>query len=190
MPATNYYCNVDQGFNFYPDAQDYIGHIAALKVAGKEIKADLEVTNPEDITGDNVKVAGIMSGINWEGGIADPIDISCQVSITNKQELMILQHSDLSDTTVEFQFKVFEYDPIKKKYFPAFNTDDKDLKGLISKSGSELHLSIDQDQSTEVMNPLNFALSLGVMPKEEKQDIHMAVSVDGKFVKAWGIKVG
>ncbi|MBU1341549.1 MAG: hypothetical protein KKE44_12075 [Proteobacteria bacterium] len=190
MPSTSYYCSVSQGFNFYPDAQEIVGHIAKLKVAGKELKADLEVTTPEDITGDNVKVVGIMSGISWDGGMADPIEFQCQVSVKNKQELMVLQHSDLSDTSVEFQFKVFEYDPVKKKYFPAFHTDDTDLKGLVAKSGSDLHLNIDMDESGEVANPINFALSLGVMPEDEKQDIHMAASVDGKFVKAWGIKVG
>lgn len=190
MPASNYYCNVDQGFNFYPDAQDTIGHITKLKVAGKEIKADLAVTNPEDITGDNVKVAGVMSGIDWEGGMADPIIFSCQVSVTNKQELTVLQHSDLSDTSVEFQFMVFQYDPVKKKYFQAFHSNDTDLKGLVAKSGGDLHLGIDQDQSTEVMNPINFTLSLGVMPEDEKMDVHIAVSVDGKFVKNWGVTVG
>ena len=189
MPASNYSCSVNQGFNFYPDAHDYVGHIAKLKIGEKEFAVDLEVSNPEDIKGDGVKVVGVMSDINWEGGIVDPIDFSCQVSVTNKQDLMLLQHSDLSDTTVEFQFKVFEYDPVKKKYFPSFHTGDADVKGLIAKSGSELSLNIDADQSTEVMNPINFALSIGIMPKEEKQDIHMAVSVDGKFVKAWGVTV-
>jgi hypothetical protein len=190
MASTNLNCDVYQAFNFQPDIQNSIGHIAKLKVAGKELKADMEVTNPEDIKGDNVKVVGVMSGISWEGGIADPISFSCQVSVTNKQELMVLQHSDLSSTEVEFQFKVFEYDPVKKQYFPSFHTDDADLKGLIEKSGGDLNLNIAQDQSTEVMQPLNFEFFLGVMPKEEKQDVKMAVSVDGKFAKAWGVKVG
>ena len=190
MAAVNYYCSVDQGFNFYPDAQELVGHIAKLKIAGKELKADLAVTTPEAITGDNVKVVGVMSGINWEGGMADQIMFTCQVSVTNKQELMVLQHSDLSDTTVEFQFKVFEYDPVKKKFFPAFHTNDVALKGLVAKSGGDLALNIDPDQSTEVMNPINFSLSLGVMPEDEQQDVHLAASVDGKFVKAWGVTVG
>lgn len=189
MAELTYSCSVNQGFNFHPDAQEYVGHLTKLKVGGKEMKADLAVTTPEDITGDNVKVVGVMSSIYWGGGMAEPIEMTAQVSVTNKQELMLLQHSDLSDTSVEFQFIIFAYDQKKKKFYQALHCNDTDLKGLIFKSGSELHLAIDADQSMEVENPPNFYFSLGVMPKEEEQSVHLAVSVDGKFVKQWGIKV-
>ncbi len=190
MAATSYYCSVDQGFNFRPDAQDYVGHLTKLKVAGKEISADLEVTNPEEITGDNVKVVGVMSQIDWAGGIAEPINIECQVSIKNKQTIALLQDSDLSDTSVEFQFKIYEYDPAKKKYFMCLHSNDTDLKGLIAKEGSSLDMHVDLDASGEVVNPINFTFSIGIMPADEKQDIHKAVSVDGKYVQAWGVAVG
>ncbi len=190
MADTSFFCSVDQGFNFYPDAQDNVGHLIKMKVAGKDLSADLEVTNPEDITGDNVKVVGVMSSIEWEGGIADAIHIDAQISVTNKQEIAILQDSDLSDTSVEFQFAVYEYDPKKKKYFAAFHSNDTDLKGLIEKNGSELSLRVEREASTEVMNPINFAFSIGIMPEDTKQDLHKAVSVDGKYVQAWGVTVG
>lgn len=118
MSELSFSCSVHQGFNFYPDAQDYVGHLTKLKVAGKDIKADLEVTTPEDIKGDNVKVVGVMSSIFWDGGIAAPVELSAQVSVTNKQEIMLLTHSDLSDTSVEFQFKIFAYDQTKKNIIP------------------------------------------------------------------------
>ncbi len=190
MAATNYYCNVGQGYNFYPDSQDVVGHLTKMKVAGKELKADMAVTNPEDIKGDNVKVVGVMSGINWEGGMADAVNIGCQVSVTNKQDLTLLQHSELSDTTVEFQFIVYEYDPNKKKFFQSFHSKETTMKGLIQKSGSNLSLDVAMDQSTEVVNPINFAFNIGIMPEDEAQQIHLAASVDGKFVKAWGVAVG
>ncbi|GEM_PF-664861 len=190
MAATNYYCSVDQGFNFRPDAQDYVGHLTKLKVAGKELSADLQVTNPEEITGDNVKVVGVMSQIEWEGGIAEAIHIDCQISTKNKQSIALLQDSDLSDTSVEFQFKVYEYDPEKKKYFMALHSNDTDLKGLIAKNGTSLDMHVELDASSEVANPLNFALSIGIMPVDEQQDIHKAVSVDGKYVQSWGVTVG
>jgi len=190
MAATNYYCSVDQGFNFRPDAQDYVGHLTTITVAGKEISADLEVTNPEDITGDNVKVAGVMAQLEWAGGIAEPIHIDCQVSIKNKQTIALLQDSDLSDTSVKFQFKIYEYDPAQKKYFMALHSNDTDLEGLIAKNGTDLDMHVELDASAEVGSPINFAFSIGIMPADKKQDIHKAVSVDGKYVQNWGVTVG
>jgi hypothetical protein len=190
MAELSYDCSVSQGFNFEKDAQILVGHINKLKVSDKEMAGDLAVTNPENIKGDKVKVVGVVGSIYWAGGHADPVQLSCQVSTANKTTLAILGHVELSDTTVEIAFTIYDYDPDKKKYYQCFHTDGAVVKGLIQKSGGELQMAIDGDAGGEVVSPLNFELNLGVMPEDLEQDLKVALSVDDKLAKKWGVTVG
>jgi hypothetical protein len=189
MAELSFSCDVSQGFNFQKDAQAIVGHINKLKISNKQLAADIAVTDPENLPGDKVKVVGVVSDIYWEGGYADPIQFACQVANPNKKELSVLTHSELSDTTVEVAFTIYNYDPEEKKYFKCFHTDGAVLKGLVLKSGAELSIAIEAEANMEVVSPLNFGLSLGVMPEEVEQDTHMAVSVSAKLVKRWGVSV-
>jgi len=189
MAEISFSCDVSQGFNFQKDAQDKVGHINTIKIGDKDLAVDMTVTNPEELAGDKVKVIGVVSDIFWNGGYADPIQFSCQVSNANKKELSVLTHSDLSNTTIEFKFTVYDYDPEKKKYFKTFHSGDNVLKGLIEKQGGELSITIDNDASPEVESPLNYAMSLGVMPEDTEQETHLAFSVDANMVKRWGVTV-
>ncbi len=189
MAETSFSCDVSQGFNFQKDAQDIVGHISKLKIGGKDMDVDLAVTNPEKLSGDKIKVVGVVSDIYWEGGFAQPIQFSCQVSNANKKTLAILTNSEMSDTSVEFAFEIYDYDPDKKQYYKAFHTEGKALKGLVEKSGGSLSIGISTDQSMEVMSPNNFTLTLGVMPEDTEQETHLAFSVSDKLVKRWGVTV-
>lgn len=189
MAETSFSCDVSQGFNFKKDAQDIVGHISKLKIGDKDMEVDLGVTNPEDLAGDKIKVVGVASDIYWEGGFAEPIQFTCQVSNANKKTLAILTNTEMSNTTVEFAFEIYDYDPDEKKYYKAFHTDGKAIKGLVQKSGGSLSIAISTDQSTEVMSPNNFTLSLGVMPEDTEQETHLAFSVSDKVVKRWGVTV-
>jgi len=192
MASISLACDVTQGFNFQKDAQCLIGHITSLKIGGGEeggFKNDLTVTKPTDITGEKVKVVGVISNIYWEGGHSDPIMFDCRVSTDNKQEGLILQHKDLSNTSVEFSYVIYDYDPKEKKFYPSFHTNETDLNGLVAKSGGELDLAIDMDQASDVVSPKNYSLILGVMPTEEEQAVHVAVGDGLNFVKKWGVTV-
>ncbi|WP_185236183.1 hypothetical protein [Teredinibacter franksiae] len=190
MASTSFSCSVNQGFNFEKDSQEVVGHLTSLKIGGKEFAKDIEVMDPTAIKDNTkIKVVGVLSGIFWNGGYADPLSFNCQVSTTNKQDSVVLQHSDLSDTNVEYGYVVYDYDPVEKVYYKAFHNDTTDLKGLVEKSGGELSLGIEMDQSLEVVSPKNYGLYVGIMPQEEAQTIHYGVSNTGKFTKAWGVTV-
>jgi hypothetical protein len=188
MAVSQYSCSVRQGFNFEKDAQILVGHIVYLKIGDSELKADLNVTDPEDVS-KTIKVVGVTSSIFWQGGYADPVQFSCQVSTDNKNTMATLQHKSMSNTEVLFKFTTYDYDPKAKKYFKCFHSGDDQLKGLIQKSGGELAMQIDMDQSMEVVSPKNYAFSLGVMPQDSQQAIQLAVSTDAKFAKQWGVSV-
>jgi hypothetical protein len=96
----------------------------------------------------------------------------------------------MSDTTAQFDFTIYDYDPDEKKYYKAFHTNAVLLKGLVEKAGGRLSIEIDSQQSEEVISPKNFTLNLGIMPEDLKQETHMAMSVTDKLVKEWGVTVG
>lgn len=188
MAESSFNCDVRQGFNFEKDSQVTIGHINYLKIGDKEMKSDFTVTDPEDVT-KTIKIFGIASAIYWQGGYADPVQLSCQVSVDNKNQIATLLHKAMSNTEVELQFTIYDYDPKQKKYYQCFHTNAVKLKCLVHKSGGELAMALDMDASSEVVSPKNHRFSLGSMPQDVQQEIHLAVSVSDKFVKQFGIEV-
>ena len=184
--ASSYSCSVSQGFNFEKDSQVTVGHINYLKIGDTVMASDLNVTNPLEMT-KLVKVFGIVSSIYWKGGYADPVEFSAQVSVPNKNKLATLQHKSMANTEVEVQFTIYDYDPKAKRYYKCFHSNDVKLKGLVLKSGGELAMNIAMDQSSEVVSPKNHTFSLGVMPQDMSQQIHLAVAMSSKFVKQWGV---
>ncbi len=189
MAELSFNCSVSQGFNFQKDAQELVGHIVSLKIGDTQLDADLAVSDPTNPT-QTVKVVGVVSHIYWNGGYADPIQFSCQISNSNKVKVATLVHKDLTNTEVLFKFDIYDYDPKEKKYYKCFHTDGNDLYGLVQKSGGDLIMEIDMEQSMEIVSPKNFTFTLGVMPQEKEMDLHIATSVSDKFVKRWGVAVG
>ncbi|MCK5797001.1 MAG: hypothetical protein KAI47_07460 [Deltaproteobacteria bacterium] len=188
MAESSFNPSVRQGFNFEKDSQDMVGHINSLKIGDKEMKSDFSVTDPEDVAA-LIKVFGVMSNIYWLGGYADPVQFGCNVSTDNKNFISTLLHKSMSNTEVELEFTVYDYDPREKKYYKCFHTNAVKLKCLVEKSGGELSINIDADQAMEVVSPKNFSFALGSMPQDVAQEIHLAVSLSDKFVKKFGIEV-
>jgi len=188
MAESSFSCSVSQGFNFQKDSQEVVGHINYLKIGDTELKADIGVTDPEDIS-KTVKVVGVASSIYWNGGYADPLQFSCQVATDNKNLLAALQHKSLANTEVLLEFCIYDYDPKAKKFFKCLHTNDERLQCLVMKSGGQLEMQIDMDQSMEIVSPKNYTFNLGAMPQDVDMAIHLAVSCDGKFAKKFGVPV-
>lgn len=183
-------CSVFNGFNFRKDLQETIGHVTKLKIGDKELKADFTEGIKDPETESDVKTVGVMSSFYWEGGYAQPLELSFQISITNKNEVATLLHTELKNIAVEVAFEVFEYDPEKKKFFKSIHTNDQALKALLQVQGSERQLYLADEQGAEVEQPLNYQVQIGVVPEEQVQEIHVAVATDHKFVKPWGVGRG
>ncbi len=189
MASSDYSCSVTQGFNFQKDSQSKVGHLVSLKIGDTTLVSDLSVTNPEDNT-QKIKVFGVLSAISWNGGYGDELYFNCNVSTDNKNTLSTMVHTTLSNTDIEYEFVVYDYDQQKKMYYKCFHSGDAKLKGLISKSGDALNMAMSSEAAYEVQSPMNYDFSLGVAPRDEEMAIHMAVSVDGKFAKQYGIAQG
>jgi hypothetical protein len=181
-------CSVQQGFNFAKDEQVLVGYITYLKIADTELAADLNVPNPTNPT-KMQKVVAVVSNVFWGGGYAEPLQFAARIGTDNKNIVSTLTHKSLANTEVEISFSIYDYDPKEKKYFACFHSNNIKLKGLVYKTGGELALQVDMDQSMEVQSPRNYALSIGIMPQDIAQEIFMAFSVSDKLVKKWGVAV-
>ncbi len=197
MASSYYACSVRQGFNFEKDQQYLVGHLVSMTIGTVALAADETLTIPTaafaaggntDVTAGTAVVA-VISSISWEGGYADPLHISCQLSNENQKKVSVMLHTNLLDNTVVFQFNIYAYDAIAKVYYLAFHSNATDLNGLIYKQGGNLDLSMDPLPSHEVVSPMNFEMRIGIMPKPSAQVLNFAVSNTDKFVKTWGVTV-
>lgn len=191
MAEISFDCDVMQGYNFSPDVQTHMGHLLSMQITEDDknaLQVDTKVEEP--LKNEMVDVAGVISSIYWGGLKTDPIQITCQVSTQNKNIVQTLVHSTLKNTNVEFQFVIYEYDPQAKVYFECFHSGGEDLKGLVEKLSGDLILTIDPEQSTEVMSPQNFTFTISIMPDDEAEmAVQYAISEDKKWAKPWGIMI-
>jgi hypothetical protein len=164
-----------------------LGHLKVLTIGQESIEANMEVICPE--TNDKVNVVGIISDISWDGGDAHPISITCQISNTNKVLITGLTGETLHDTSVDFDFDIYRYDPApdQRKFYKCFHCNDEGVKGRLVKSGGKLQVSIAQEASHEVESPLNFTLDFAVNPEEIEQVLHVAHAVGANKTSRWGV---
>ena len=189
MPEFRKITDVYQGFNFKKDKQTTVGFITKLNLGTTTLTPDQtckDPTNPDQ----DVKVVAVLSDVLWETGVTDGVYFSGQVSVTNRQSIAQLAYLSLADVSSLFQFSIYEYDPLAKKYFRCFHAGDTDLKGILEKRGDELNLSVADAASTEVQSPENYAFNVGIKPQPIKQGLQLAVGDTKKFSKLWGLQVG
>jgi hypothetical protein len=188
MAESSYPCRIDQAFNFEKDQQKLVGHLVSIKIGTVQLAADIELTTPLDSAAASakVKVVGPISHIYWHGGYNEAIQINVNVGIANKTEVAVLTHTNLANTETLFKFKIYEFDPVAKKYFEAFHSGDVEMKGFIEKKGGDLDLRIATENDPTVESPLNFPLSISIMPQPIKQDLLLAFSDTRKLTKVWG----
>ena len=186
-------CNVAQAFNFEMDQQVNVGHLETLTIGETTLEPDLTVTDAEAPEGDSKTVTGVLSNIFWNGGFADPIQFSAQVSIKNKATVATMLHmKQMQNIDITVSYTVYTYDPVAKLYFQCFRGGaDAELNGLIDKDGGQLNISISDYESSDVTSPKLFELGLSVLPDEgvAEQAIHFAVGSTDNIIKPWGINV-
>ncbi len=188
MAEFNKQCDIVQGYNFKKDVQTSVGFITKMKVGDVELTADQKVKDPLS-PGDDLPVVAVLSGAMWELGPTDGLYFSGQVSIASKQALMELIYTSLTKVEVVFQFTVYDYDPVAKKYFKALHCSDTDLNGILEKNGDDLNLAVAEDKSSEVQSPENYAFHVGIKAQPTAQSLTVAVAELKKVVKNWGVEV-
>lgn len=189
MPSFRRTLDVYQGYNYKKDKQTPVGFITKLKLGETTLTADQTCKDPTNPTTD-LKAVAVLSDIQWDTGVTDAIYFAGQVSVTNKQNILTLVYTSMTNVLAEFQFSVYDYDPLAKKYFLAFHSNNTDMKGILEKNGEELNLAVADDASTQVQSPENYAATTGIKPQPSAQALQVAVGDGKNFAKAWGLTVG
>lgn len=188
MPQFSRALDVYQGFNFKKDKQSAVGYILAIKIGDQDLVADQETIKDPEQPGNVLatKVVAVLNHYLWETGTTDAMYFSGQVSTANKQKLAEMILGSFANIQVTFNYVVYEYDPLQKKYFKS-NYVDTALNGLLEKSGEELNISVADDASSEVQSPKNFTFQIGIKPQTKEQSVNIATAAQKNIVKQWGV---
>lgn len=189
MPEYRRNLDVYQGYNYKKDKQTPVGYITKLQIGTQSMAVDQTCKDPTNPTQD-LKVVAVLSGVLWETGVTDAVYLQGQISTANRQDTSMLVINNLTNIQVVYQFSIYEYDPLQKKYFLSFHSNSTDMNGLLEKRGQELNLSVADDESTEVQSPENYAMQVGIKPQPSAQALHIASAVEKNVVKSWGLAVG
>jgi hypothetical protein len=188
MPQFSRALDVYQGFNFKKDKQTPVGYITAITIGDQALTADQETIKDPEQPANNLsaKVVAVLNNYLWETGVTDTMYFSGQISTANKQLLAQLILGSFANITVTFNYVIYEYDPLAKKYFKS-NYVDAVLNGLLEKNGDELNVAVADNESREVQSPKNFTFQIGIKPKSQEQSINVATASQKNIVKQWGV---
>ncbi|WP_437531107.1 hypothetical protein WME79_01120 [Sorangium sp. So ce726] len=189
MPEYRRSLDIYQGYNYKKDKQTPVGYLTKIKVAGTDLTVDQTCKDPTNPTTD-LKCVAVLSGALWETGVTDAVYLSGQVSAPNRQTLASLIINSLTSVEVVYQFAVYDYDPVAKKYYLAFHANQTDMNGLLEKRGEDLNVSVADDAATEVQSPINYAFQIGIKPQPSAQTLHIATADQKNVVKSWGLALG
>lgn len=180
-------CDAKAAYNFVLGTTVKIGHLLKLSFsnAGKDLEADTSVPNPMDPEA-KVKVAGVFDFIAWQGGPTDPTNFTFRVSPKNKATLQEALSSLTGGSEVEIEYVIYDYDYTQKKYFKHFHTDEKKIKGVITKGTK---ITINNEPDRVIQQPLNFQVSGSLTAKSEgeEQEVSIAYTLSSPFTRRVGV---
>jgi hypothetical protein len=185
--------DVQQGFDFDRKKQTPVGHLLSLQVgdsaAGKGVVFAQDLTGIQDPARPGSLVSpglvAVISEFDWSTSMTGTIYIGGRIATPNKQGLMALLLGGWTDMRIFLKFNVYEYDPAQLEYFVSAGSDAV-LSGLLEKQGDELTLDVENQESTEIQAPKNYAFRIGIKPGAIAQPIKLATGVGKTIVKQWG----
>ena len=187
MASNDYFCSLTQAYNFQKDSQEPVGHLTSITIGTSVLAADTTLTLPTTFA--TAAVVGVISDLSWNGGYADPIHIRCNISNANQVTVSVLTNTDLSNTLVQMNFNIYNFDPVNKVYYLSCTSNLTALNGFVNKSGGNLSLSVQTENDHTVESPLNYRMYIGTMPQPTAQTINFAANNTAKYVKSWGVSV-
>lgn len=189
MPQYHRHLDVRQGYHHTKDVWAPVGFITRLQLDILSLPADQICKDPTRPTQD-LAVVAVLSQVLWDTGITDALYFSGQISTFNRQTLARTLPGVPFSVEVVFQFAVYDYDPIAKKYFLSFHSNGTDMNGFAEKRADNVTVALADDASTEVLTPQNYTLGIGIEPQLLEQTLVIASADQRSIVKKWGLTVG
>ena len=189
MAAYRRSLDIYQGYNYKRDKQTPVGFITRLQIGDSIIHADQTCKDPTQPSHD-LKVVAVLSGVQWDTGLTDPLYFTGQISVSNRQTVALMTINPVIQVEVILQFAIYDYDPMAKTCFLAFSSNGTDVKGLLEKRGDDINLSVFDEPASEVQSPENYAFQMGVVPVPAPQTLLIATADQRQVVKSWGLPIG
>lgn len=188
MPEISRRLSVEQGFDFNKDVQAPLGFITAMKIGTKALHANLnckKATNPKQ----GLKAVAVLTHVHWNYNLTGPIYFDGRIGVLNRIEVADLVADGLANIQCEFKFVVFDYDPLKGKYFETFHSNNKAMKAVIELNREDLNIAVGVEPEPEPQSPDNYHFQIGLVPQPQAQSLHLATSHGKNKARAWGLKV-
>jgi hypothetical protein len=189
----NLECNVASGFVMDPNAHPRVGYVTALDGLGLPaggLKADLTVTRP--VTGDTMKVVGVLEKFSWAGGAGDLIQVDFCASQENAAQLKALQQMTLKTAVVkQLSWWIADYDQETKAWFEQAYPLSPPSGIIAGKDNPALEVDLSPVQVKDGIDVGVYKITIKVVPAANKAyDLHFANSAKMPIVKSWGLVVG
>ena len=183
-----YDCSAEQAMNFKQNFIAHTGVINYLSIGTTELKADLHLVNPTDVTSpQGLTAVGVLSNLFYDGGATQPLRFSFLVSLENQQNIMTMVTGDMPNKDIRIGFTVYYYDFATKGWYTAFWTKNSTLTGTITRQDQSLGLSVDEYPYTQIPAPELFSIGLSVDPTPGVvQSIYWQNSSTAKATIHWG----
>lgn len=187
----------EQAINFKPANKAAFGFMPSLTLGAAgvtlpNINAKDPTTAVESGTAEAAATptaVALLTRVSWDLGATDPITLQGLITIANKQIVVGLLYAGLTDITLKFGARVFEYDPVStpKAYYACFDTGQAPLVGKLQKSGDrELAIEIDDNEELNIQDNSFYAFSVKIVPALANQVITLASKSLGPVTKMWG----
>jgi hypothetical protein len=191
--AYNYACDLAYAFIQNPNEHQRVGYVTEFAGLGlpQALKADLTVTNPQ--TADNVTVVGVIQEFEWNGGVADPLQIQLYVSQENAAQLKVLQESVLTTTKVSaLNYLIIDYDQEAKRWFTQAAPAQPPLSGIVPGGPNpDLNVDLTPVAAKEGIDVNVYKVSVQVAPgANQSYVLTFANSSTTSLAKAWGVVTG
>lgn len=183
MPPTSIALSAQQGFDHQKDPQASFGYVTSLTVGTTQLTPDLTVT---DGNLDRSNVVGVLTGVAVSTAAGTPLEFQAQISAENQRVVSLLAHEPLSNTEVTVSLVTYSYDPGAGTYYRSLYSPTA-LRGQVAttKPGGPKVLQVSGEPSGEVTSPVNFAMTLGMVPNGP-QTLMVADSASGATPRQWG----
>jgi hypothetical protein len=193
--------SAEQGINFKPSSKAPFGYMPSmvLATAGTTV-ANISCTDPtlvSDATTDSSGTApavAMLTRVRWDLGATDPVCLEGLITMATRQVLVGLLYAGLSDISVKFGARVFEYDPVitPKKYYCCFDTGiTTPLVGKLLKDGDrELAIELGDEEALNIQDNSFYSFSMKIAPATAGQTITLASKSGGPITKKWGRTTG
>lgn len=183
-------CDVVQEINWVKGHNTIVGYVNALTIAGTALAVNMTGLWDPIAATNSLQMVAVMDYCGWQGGATEPVRMSFLVDNANQVTILNLLSAGLSDTAVQIQFAVYNFDQQASPavFYPTFWTHGSHLSGVVAKEGNLLALNVERERDPRVISPFLYRCDLAVAPTPgQAQTLYLANSSTAKYFSVFGV---